>query len=126
MESRRARGSRWDQPRTCGEYRASWAACSGVIGSAPHMRGIRVREGPVGEAIGISPAHAGNTTSYSFCCQGIGDQPRTCGEYPAAVCEGGGGVGSAPHMRGIQIHVAAAAASRRISPAHAGNTRCGW
>ena len=33
--------TRGDQPRTCGEYLTGWAAVSGAVGSAPHMRGIR-------------------------------------------------------------------------------------
>ena len=71
----------WDQPRTCGEYPARNARPSYSGGSAPHMRGIRGFRPGLLPAEGISPAHAGNTSSTASpraCSQ---DQPRTCGEY---------------------------------------------
>ena len=70
-----------DQPRTCGEYAAAAQADSWAQGSAPHMRGILIRDVRYSAGRGISPAHAGNTfTLVLFVSMGL-DQPRTCGEY---------------------------------------------
>ena len=87
------------------------------------MRGIRCEPAYDAGKMRISPAHAGNTTSYSFCCQGMGDQPRTCGEYDRHVVPGLSTLGSAPHMRGIPSQAVLWLREPRISPAHAGNTR---
>ena len=73
--------SRWDQPRTCGEYHCPAEAWSWASGSAPHMRGIRPRNQGRRRRPGISPAHAGNTPPPRRPTPGPRDQPRTCGEY---------------------------------------------
>ena len=58
---RSRRPVRADQPRTCGEYGVGFGDPVGEGGSAPHMRGIPCDDGIPGIALGISPAHAGNT-----------------------------------------------------------------
>ena len=113
-----------DQPRTCGEYGPQPAAALALAGSAPHMRGI---QGPVrkqSQAAGISPAHAGNTSLPPNCPPPTPDQPRTCGEYFVSHLSLLVFGGSAPHMRGIQGGSCMCTRPVRISPAHAGNTRC--
>ena len=50
-----------DQPRTCGEYVVGSGMMLMVIGSAPHMRGIRRYAARIHARNRISPAHAGNT-----------------------------------------------------------------
>ena len=93
-----------DQPRTCGEYGEALDCTDEGEGSAPHMRGILNVMGPVlmwsgsaphmrgiltgrsamSVAVGISPAHAGNTLGWLYCRDSEVDQPRTCGEYARA------------------------------------------
>ena len=87
------------------------------------MRGIPSR--PACEYIRgwISPAHAGNTTLDGDLIPSASDQPRTCGEYLEGCDPQVERVGSAPHMRGIPRPERQAELFRRISPAHAGNTR---
>ncbi len=52
-----------DQPRTCGEYILGPIGGLEQAGSAPHMRGILAGGVDDSHAVGISPAHAGNTAS---------------------------------------------------------------
>ena len=131
-----------DQPRTCGEYRSRGGRRCQWQGSAPHMRGIRIRCHNCGGHPGISPAHAGNTAALRRASSrgGIspahagntnplpqlrrpsGDQPRTCGEYQTPTGVGFAVVGSAPHMRGIRRTPDGRPLPDGISPAHAGNT----
>ena len=93
-----------------------------VGGSAPHMRGILGESRKINPKPRISPAHAGNTLASVYQCSTSEDQPRTCGEYTGRPGAQSGGVGSAPHMRGIPQLPLLAARYTRISPAHAGNT----
>mgnify|MGYP001682697459 CR=1 FL=1 len=133
---------RGDQPRTCGEYVVMREADLEDVGSAPHMRGIRSGSGSGSDGGGsaphmrgipaggkrpewsgrISPAHAGNTASAYPESRSSADQPRTCGEYRGGRKPQLPPGGSAPHMRGIQIPHRIERITRRISPAHAGNT----
>ncbi len=111
-----------DQPRTCGEYVKSLQFLGGHAGSAPHMRGILVTGFDPDSCTGISPAHAGNTTSGYPAATAGPDQPRTCGEYRTGQIPTDMTWGSAPHMRGIQESETHPRSLARISPAHAGNT----
>ena len=111
-----------DQPRTCGEYILSATRPRVACGSAPHMRGIPRPERQAELFRRISPAHAGNTGQGPWHHARGPDQPRTCGEYPAIVLVDVVHAGSAPHMRGILQLRGRRAGSKRISPAHAGNT----
>ena len=112
-----------DQPRTCGEYKLPAAGPPRSGGSAPHMRGIPRGVGHIGVARGISPAHAGNTPTADSDGWSRQDQPRTCGEYAAAIRATGCTLGSAPHMRGIHRGPCRVGSAVGISPAHAGNTQ---
>ncbi len=115
--------NRPDQPHTCGEYPTEKREGGRRSGSAPHMRGIRVRDEQRRLAARISPAHAGNTGAGVGSCLTSGDQPRTCGEYLTGYGFWVKRAGSAPHMRGIPAGHPDRDPPRRISPAHAGNTR---
>ena len=70
-----------DQPRTCGEYNPDKVLDLLAAGSAPHMRGILTGRSAMSVAVGISPAHAGNTNGRAARKPLTRDQPRTCGEY---------------------------------------------
>ena len=53
-----------DHPRTCGEQFARVLRLHTLSGSPPHMRGTECKAHLTGLSNGITPAHAGN--SYSF------------------------------------------------------------
>ena len=93
-----------------------------MVGSAPHMRGIRSSPMDGTTSTWISPAHAGNTKNNGWKGVGYKDQPRTCGEYSPGRGQFSCGGGSAPHMRGIPRGCRLLWRPVRISPAHAGNT----
>ena len=86
------------------------------------MRGIPSSIVHPSRSTGISPAHAGNTTTGRGPVWREADQPRTCGEYQRGPLTDPRVEGSAPHMRGIPIEGNPVRFSAWISPAHAGNT----
>ena len=53
-----------------------------------------------------------------------GDHPRACGEKPATLQGVGAHGGSPPRMRGKGPELPPAARKSRITPAHAGKSRC--
>ena len=97
--------SRWygycrDHPRACGEHDTTNTPKVVYPGSSPRMRGTLLPHRFTVHAIGIIPAHAGNTAVYFCVVWYCGDHPRACGEhvfFPLAFlfC-----LGSSPRMRG--------------------------
>ena len=112
-----------DHPRTCGEHRCCRLYRKYRPGSPPHMRGTPALDNNPCVALGITPAHAGNTLDALGDILGIEDHPRTCGEHHFSVLDNQAGVGSPPHMRGTRYHGNIFFVGDRITPAHAGNTR---
>ena len=111
-----------DHPRTCGEHLIDSARRGLWSGSSPHMRGTQQRALADVNAIGIIPAHAGNThppTPYNTSGR---DHPRTCGEHILLTNVLTGAWGSSPRMRGTRELGGPAAPGLGIIPAHAGNT----
>ena len=86
------------------------------------MRGIH--DGLVSDVApqGITPAHAGNTTTWKICKPSSGDHPRACGEYGSDHQFGAALLGSPPRMRGILYDFLNHITDPGITPAHAGNT----
>lgn len=86
------------------------------------MRGTHYDPLIPSDAIGFTPAHAGNTPVMSTGRYFSGAHPRPCGEYfddtglPVYVS------GSPPPMRGIQLMAPSPRRPGRFTPAHAGNT----
>ena len=115
--------ARRDHPRTCGEHLKNMIFGLRRAGSSPHMRGTRVSCDTCAGAIGIIPAHAGNTHPSSVSLTGNRDHPRTCGEHRIRCCIFPFSSGSSPHMRGTPQAEGQLALQRGIIPAHAGNTR---
>ena len=72
--------------------------------------------------VGITPAHAGNTSLCIFHCVGFWDHPRACGEYPLRLVILPHFRGSPPRMRGIPVWRFVRMFAKGITPAHAGNT----
>ena len=91
-----------DHPRACGEHDFSSLNSTKKRGSSPRMRGTRIVEIQQLEALGIIPAHAGNTQSFALAL--------ACPE------------GSSPRMRGTLSEKPWSLSHSRIIPAHAGNT----
>ncbi len=86
------------------------------------MRGTHAETVRLRAAIGIIPAHAGNTFVSSLLYSSTRDHPRACGEHyicePRAYCRRG----SSPRMRGTQAPRHCQGLRPGIIPAHAGNT----
>ena len=72
--------------------------------------------------VGITPAHAGNTSFFPELDLDDWDHPRTCGEHRHCVQALDPNTGSPPHMRGTPIRKYIEPIIIRITPAHAGNT----
>ena len=132
-----------DHPRACGEHSASVIHAANSSGSSPRMRGTQGYVVLLWCAVGIIPAHAGNTLRIGAGWDADGDHPRACGEHSLAG-EGLHGklvdhpracgehatmpkrilvvAGSSPRMRGTQTRLAKRIRIIGIIPAHAGNT----
>ena len=116
---------RGDHPRSRGEYLLPHPHRSFQCGSSPLSRGIRFLKAlPVGTGR-IIPALAGNTHTPTPTPSSTSDHPRSRGEYDACTVITEYPQGSSPLSRGIHRLRSAAAQSRGIIPALAGNTRCG-
>ena len=70
-----------DHPRTCGEHACRLRVDVVASGSPPHMRGTLETFNVIALAVGITPAHAGNTNGAWQSKEYPQDHPRTCGEH---------------------------------------------
>ncbi len=89
-----------DHPRVCGEKLLLYSRYKPCKGSPPRMRGKVPRFLSQPLSSGITPAHAGKSTSVPEMPAVTGDHPRTCGEKSWPCQRHNGAVGSPPHMRG--------------------------
>ena len=92
------------------------------LGSPPLARGILSNIGAYAVGTGITPACAGNTSSFVSTARMLGDHPRLRGEYSDKILGSSPSVGSPPLARGIPNPEVLEAMERRITPACAGNT----
>ena len=111
-----------DHPRACGENSFILEHEAAGLGSPPRMRGKPVALNTSGDALRITPAHAGKTASINVPEKVSSDHPRACGENRRRKCELGGNSGSPPRMRGKLLSSLMKNHCRRITPAHAGKT----
>ena len=112
-----------DHPRACGEHDLVNRHRLGHLGSSPRMRGtLSATEGDRAN-LGIIPAHAGNTGSWTISPQPKWDHPRACGEHAGEEAPQFVHEGSSPRMRGTPSRPLRASCRRGIIPAHAGNTQ---
>ena len=111
-----------DHPRSRGEYAGVGASGSLLRGSSPLSRGIRLRAGRLGGALGIIPALAGNTCPSGWPRSRQWDHPRSRGEYPWPMTLILRDSGSSPLSRGILRLQGCQFSEERIIPALAGNT----
>ena len=97
---RRFRGTYRDHPRICGEKYNKEEQKIQEKGSPPHMRGKEGQLSSISRFLGITPAYAGKSATWSSWRKPLWDHPRICGEktacYPGKVQY----EGSPPHMRG--------------------------
>ena len=109
-----------DHPRLCGEKITAPAKRSLQTGSPPPVRGKAHGVLHLLEALGITPACAGKSTSGSSSRSTTKDHPRLCGEKctPSRAAEMP--LGSPPPVRGKALSVCECARKIRITPACAG------
>ena len=117
-DSRRRR----DHPRSRGVYANWFRDTIGPIGSSPLARGLRRRRRRGRLELGIIPARAGFTASWSPSANPHWDHPRSRGVYGRLHCGETGAVGSSPLARGLHPLGAVENLIRRIIPARAGFT----
>ena len=92
----------WDHPRACGEHASLKSVHRRACGSSPRMRGTPVVQQLFKLALGIIPAHAGNTLGRSPPNRSNRDHPRACGEHFSTNERSACSAGSSPRMRGTQ------------------------
>ena len=113
-----------DHPRACGENPIEQLRDTIKAGSPPRMRGKLALTATNHVQSRITPAHAGKTQKLHFirCC--FKDHPRACGENCQIVAQALEILGSPPRMRGKRQLMRYIICAMRITPAHAGKTKC--
>ena len=111
-----------DHPRACGANSTKYNARHMPTGSSPRMRGKPLRFLVFDPCGRIIPAHAGQTTIFSFNSARWSDHPRACGANGVWGVFNIRGHGSSPRMRGKPAVIYPRLGARRIIPAHAGQT----
>ena len=111
-----------DHPRVCGEHGRVFCPAVRLAGSSPRVRGTPELAGVVGDAQGIIPACAGNTSCSRAARAARRDHPRVCGEHPSEQQPTVVSTGSSPRVRGTPLLLPSSAHDVRIIPACAGNT----
>ena len=112
-----------DHPRVCGEqtYRCGYETLP--LGSPPRVRGTVNNGGLMDKLKGITPACAGNSTSWSEGAMFEKDHPRVCGEQSFTGCCNHSRTGSPPRVRGTVKKADLVVLDDRITPACAGNRK---
>ena len=111
-----------DHPRACGANLIVFGVVHTHLGSSPRMRGkLEVKEFK-STATRIIPAHAGQTSTLGMTVVRPSDHPRACGANGKISSKTMVRTGSSPRMRGKLTADAGDTHSRRIIPAHAGQT----
>ena len=118
-----ARQVRTDHPRACGANSVRLSKRRHATGSSPRMRGKRTMEFWTPFAGRIIPAHAGQTSVFSLSFLLVPDHPRACGANKDLTKKTLMLRGSSPRMRGKRSGRITKTRSRRIIPAHAGQTK---
>ena len=72
---------------------------------------------------GITPAHAGSTSTLPAPCSPYQDHPRACGEHRKRYQAFEDTIGSPPRMRGAREIALKLPKINGITPAHAGSTK---
>ena len=111
-----------DHPRIRGEHAPFFYLLFCCLGSPPHTRGTLVWRLWKDNALGITPAYAGNTPCAIVSFPSLRDHPRIRGEHFVIVKLIFAILGSPPHTRGTPEIKVTSPFMGRITPAYAGNT----
>ena len=111
-----------DHPRACGANHDARTRRTRWAGSSPRMRGKPGRQRTQPHQRRIIPAHAGQTDGLTSDGSVVTDHPRACGANTVSVRDWNAPVGSSPRMRGKPASPPPTSSTRRIIPAHAGQT----
>ena len=114
-----------DHPRSRGEHHECVPSFVLIVGSPPLARGAPRMPLFMPEALGITPARAGSTTSSPRTTRATADHPRSRGEHGACCCGCCVVSGSPPLARGARNRSPQQSQPVRITPARAGSTRNG-
>ena len=116
----------WDHPRSRGEYDDLLCQRETCEGSSPLSRGIPRTNSSRCTCPRIIPALAGNTCCHGGSRAGLGDHPRSRGEYCVLLGMVALVEGSSPLSRGIRRGGGEWESPEGIIPALAGNTTPCW
>ena len=105
----------------CGEQYILVSRQKWMQGSPPRVRGTDLWKMPLTSLYRITPACAGNSSSFSSKTTFAKDHPRVCGEQMFASVEQNAPAGSPPRVRGTAVHSNSVTTGIRITPACAGN-----
>ena len=117
------RASWWAHPRSRGENEGVQGYTITNPGSSPLTRGKHGTRPQTGENLGLIPAHAGKTSSWSSKERATAAHPRSRGENSNLQRTLSTVTGSSPLTRGKPILPALEPLGGGLIPAHAGKTR---
>ena len=112
-----------DHPRVCGEQHLPFSQSASPLGSPPRVRGTAIFSALGKTLKRITPACAGNRSSFTVKFSGQGDHPRVCGEQKSMSRLTCMLLGSPPRVRGTEGVLSWTNNGSRITPACAGNSR---
>ena len=118
-------GEKAVHPRIRGERTGGQTALPSIIGSSPHTRGTRFRQGCRFLCLRFIPAYAGNAASRCEMPATSSVHPRIRGERNNEIARVAPSIGSSPHTRGTLAEHHRYDAGRRFIPAYAGNAATG-
>ena len=113
---------RKDHPRSRGDHTARVRTLRHSPGSPPLTRGPLPFDPSLAHLQGITPAHAGTTSSLRPVWDPIRDHPRSRGDHVAIPLLVEEAIGSPPLTRGPRPDRNRLSSITRITPAHAGTT----
>ena len=106
----------------CGEQYILVSRQKWMQGSPPRVRGTDLWKMPLTSLYRITPACAGNSSSFSSKTTFAKDHPRVCGEQCLIMCRALACRGSPPRVRGTEMHDMYQRFHIGITPACAGNS----
>ena len=106
----------------CGEQFSRPTMRRMLSGSPPRVRGTEIVQLGLGVVGRITPACAGNSSSYKFASTHYKDHPRVCGEQHYSMAAQTTVPGSPPRVRGTAHSSLGIYQKDRITPACAGNS----
>ena len=113
----------WAHPRSRGEHTSAAAGSSPVRGSSPLARGTLLTIFDGLKAVGLIPARAGNTRSFTDSLSLRRAHPRSRGEHRRKSPIPPHKLGSSPLARGTRTQELPVVTVAGLIPARAGNTR---